>query len=81
MVSEDAEKNQITVGNAIDLGAPQKYGGKRIAADQTLIAPHGNKAALFVSCSIREPIQVLAPFAASVDERAGKYVVVFHRDW
>jgi hypothetical protein len=77
MTTKEAEKNQvIVVDRATELASLEQHGVQRIAADKALVAPDGHEAAIVALRGPRQPIAVLAAFAAAIHERAGENIVI-----
>ena len=66
------------MNEAFNLAALKQDRMRRVFGDQAMVAPHRNKARLFMQKCLVQPVGVFAPFAATVDERSSEYVVVFH---
>ena len=79
-VVKQPEEDQFIriVDEILDLPTLEHNGVERIAADETLVAPDGHEAAPRIVESAREPVSISAALASSIDEGAGKDVVIFH---
>ncbi len=72
------EDQLMIVDEVVDLMALEQYRRQGIAADQALVAPYRDEAAVVTENGAGQPIRVFAPLTGSVDESACKHVVVFH---
>jgi len=79
MVTKNTKKDQFAlVDKWLDMLMPEQYRMLWVTIDQALIAPDWHEAAVFISNRIGQPIEILTPFAASVDKRARKYILILH---
>jgi len=79
MVTKHTKKYQFALDDKwLDMLMPEQYRMLWVTIDQALIAPDWYEATVFISNRIGQPIEILAPFAASVDKRAGKYILILH---
>lgn len=79
MIPKNTEKDQFTfVDKRLDMLIFEQHCVLRIAIDQALVSPDRYEATIIVSNRIRDPIEILTPFAASIDERTAKYIVILH---
>jgi hypothetical protein len=79
MVTKNTKKDQFAlVDKWLDMLMPEQYRMLWVTIDQALIAPDWDEAAVLISNRIGQPIEILAPFTASVDKRARKYILILH---
>ncbi len=79
MIPKNTEKDQIAlIDKRLDMLMFKQHRMLRIAIDQALVSPDRYKATVFAYNSVSQPIEILAPLATSIDERAGKYIVIPH---
>jgi len=79
VVSKNAEENKLIFGRGtIKLMAFQKHRTRGIAAHQKLLIPDSDKAAVGAGQRIGQPVCVFAQFAAPVDKRAGKHILILY---
>ena len=79
MVTKNTEKDQFTlVDERFDVLMLEQYRMLRVTIYQAPIPPDWHEATVIVSNRIRDPIEILTPFAASIDERTAKYIVILH---
>ncbi len=79
MVTKNTEKDQFTfVDERFDILMLEQYRMLRVTIHQAPIPPDRHEATVIVCNRIRDPIEIFTPFAASIDERTAKYIVIFH---
>ena len=79
MTTKESKENQvIEVDRSIDLTSFEQHCVQRVAANQALVVPYGNKAAIGALRGLRKPVRIFATLTAAIDKRTCEYIVVLH---
>jgi hypothetical protein len=77
-MKQPEEDQVILVDKGIDTVALEQDRMRRITPNQAPVSPNGNEPARVALRGPRKPFTILAPFAAAIDERTCKNIVILH---
>ena len=76
-VPKYAEENELLFGRGkVNLATFQQHHTCGFDADQERVVPDGDKAAVVTGQRVGKPVCVFAQLAATIDKRAGKYILI-----
>ena len=79
VATKHTQKNKvIVIEQAAELAPLEEYSVQGVAANEALVVPDRDEAAIVALRSPGKPVRVLTPLAASIDKRTCEDIVVLH---